>query len=113
MAEGVFVRIKRSRSRAITTRECATARETRQRGGIKSTRIYTRIMAKKDTAREVTAKIDAVQEVNAEEDIMESEISEVHEILSRPPPSDSLLQLIVSEDGYKKIIEEREKSSRK
>ncbi|KAK9313933.1 hypothetical protein V1522DRAFT_429188 [Lipomyces starkeyi] len=96
---------------AITTRECATARETRQRGGIKSTRISTRIIARKDTAREVTAKIDAVQEVTAEEDTMESEISEVLEILRRPPPSDSLLEFIVSEDGYKKIIEEREKSN--
>ncbi|KAK9312238.1 hypothetical protein V1524DRAFT_418303 [Lipomyces starkeyi] len=44
---------------------------------------------------------------------MESEIYEVLEILRRPPPSDSLLEFIVSEDGYKKIIEEREKSNLK
>ncbi|KAK9484344.1 hypothetical protein V1527DRAFT_453233 [Lipomyces starkeyi] len=44
---------------------------------------------------------------------MESEISEVLEILRGPLPSDSVLEFIVSEDGYKKIIEEREKSNRK
>ncbi|KAK9358390.1 hypothetical protein V1504DRAFT_461218, partial [Lipomyces starkeyi] len=45
-------------------------------------------------------------------DTMESEISEVLEILRRQP-SGSLLEFIVSEDGYKKIIGEREKSNRK
>ncbi|KAK9246528.1 hypothetical protein V1506DRAFT_456806 [Lipomyces tetrasporus] len=80
---------------AITTRG-ATAPETRQQGGIKSTRISARVIAKKDT-----------------EDPMESEMSEVLEILRGPLPSDSVLEFIVPEDGYKKIIEEREKSNRK
>ncbi|KAK9236697.1 hypothetical protein V1525DRAFT_378874, partial [Lipomyces kononenkoae] len=44
---------------------------------------------------------------------MESEISEVLEILRGPLPGDSVLEFIVSEDGYKKIIEERETSNRK
>ncbi|KAK9238952.1 hypothetical protein V1525DRAFT_399373 [Lipomyces kononenkoae] len=44
---------------------------------------------------------------------MESEISEVLEILRRPLPSGSVLEFVVSEGGYKKIIEEREASNRK
>ncbi|KAK9317767.1 hypothetical protein V1522DRAFT_420895 [Lipomyces starkeyi] len=52
-------------------------------------------------------------EVIAKEDPMDGDISEVLEILRRPLPSDSLLEFIVSEDGYKKIIGEREKSNRK
>ncbi|KAK9236428.1 hypothetical protein V1525DRAFT_217675 [Lipomyces kononenkoae] len=44
---------------------------------------------------------------------METEISEVLEILRRPLPSDSVLKFIVSEDGYKRIIEDREKSNQK
>ncbi|KAK9352993.1 hypothetical protein V1523DRAFT_380627 [Lipomyces doorenjongii] len=44
---------------------------------------------------------------------METEISEVLEILRGPLPADSVLEFIVSEDGYKKIIEEREKSNRR
>ncbi|KAK9357736.1 hypothetical protein V1504DRAFT_33158 [Lipomyces starkeyi] len=44
---------------------------------------------------------------------MEREISEVLEILRSPLSGDSLLEFIVSEDGYKQIIEEREKSNRK
>ncbi|KAK9245638.1 hypothetical protein V1506DRAFT_537892 [Lipomyces tetrasporus] len=98
---------------AITTREGVTAPETRQRSGIKSTRISTTVTAKKDTVQNVTAKVVTVEEVSAEEDPMESEISEVLEILRGPRPSDSVLEFIVSEDGYKKIIEEREKSNRK
>ncbi|KAK9236602.1 hypothetical protein V1525DRAFT_389335 [Lipomyces kononenkoae] len=80
---------------------------------IKSTRISTRVIATKDPVRDVTAKIGSVQNVIAKEDPMESEISEVLEILRRPLPSDSVLEFIVSEDGYKKIIDEREKSNRK
>ncbi|KAK9243895.1 hypothetical protein V1506DRAFT_523271 [Lipomyces tetrasporus] len=44
---------------------------------------------------------------------MEIEISEVLEVLRRPLPSDSVLDFIVSEDGYKRIIEDREKCNRK
>ncbi|KAK9428656.1 hypothetical protein V1505DRAFT_387726 [Lipomyces doorenjongii] len=44
---------------------------------------------------------------------MEIEISEVLEHLRRPLPSDPVLEFIVSEDGYKKIVEERKKSNRK
>ncbi|KAK9343143.1 hypothetical protein V1522DRAFT_424372 [Lipomyces starkeyi] len=73
----------------------------------------TKVTAKKDTAQKVTAKPDTVQDVIAKEDPIHSEISEVLEILRRPLPSDSLLEFIVSEDGYKKIIEERENSNRK
>ncbi|KAK9388695.1 hypothetical protein V1515DRAFT_579014 [Lipomyces mesembrius] len=78
---------------AITICEGATAPETRQ--------------------RDVTAKIDTVQEATDNEDPMESEIFEVLEILRGPLPGDSVLEFIVSEDGYKKIIEEREKSNRR
>ncbi|KAK9358314.1 hypothetical protein V1504DRAFT_442202 [Lipomyces starkeyi] len=63
--------------------------------------------------RDAAWRIDSVHEVIAKEDPMESEISEVLEILRGPLPSDSVLEFIVSEDGYKKIIEEREKSNRK
>ncbi|KAK9371427.1 hypothetical protein V1509DRAFT_651002 [Lipomyces kononenkoae] len=56
---------------------------------------------------------NSVQNVIAKEDAMESEISEVLEILRRPLPSDSVLEFMISEDGYKKIIDEREKSNRK
>ncbi|KAK9490779.1 hypothetical protein V1508DRAFT_406109 [Lipomyces doorenjongii] len=44
---------------------------------------------------------------------MKSEISKVLEILCGPLPDDSALEFIVSEDGYNKIIEEREKSNRR
>ncbi|KAK9259412.1 hypothetical protein V1519DRAFT_432438 [Lipomyces tetrasporus] len=44
---------------------------------------------------------------------MEIEISEVLEVLRRPLLSDSVLEFIVSEDGYKRIIEDREKCNRK
>ncbi|KAK9235979.1 hypothetical protein V1525DRAFT_347129 [Lipomyces kononenkoae] len=98
---------------AITTRECTTKSETRQKVDIKSTRISTGVIATKDHVREVTAKIDSVQNVIAMEDPMESDISEVLEILRRPLPSDSVLEFMISEDGYKKIIDEREKSNRK
>ncbi|KAJ8104343.1 hypothetical protein POJ06DRAFT_272954 [Lipomyces tetrasporus] len=94
-------------------RSYASVREAAQRSGIKSTRISTTVTAKKDTVQNVTAKVVTVEEVSAEEDPMESEISEVLKILRGPRPSDSVLEFIVSEDGYKKIIEEREKSSRK
>ncbi|KAK9482512.1 hypothetical protein V1527DRAFT_485654 [Lipomyces starkeyi] len=100
---------------AITTRECATAPETRQQSGMKSTRISTTVAPKKDTVREVTAKIDTIREVVAKENRnrMETEISEVIEILRGPLPSDSVLEFHISEDGYKQIIQEREKSNRK
>ncbi|KAK9386018.1 hypothetical protein V1515DRAFT_616756 [Lipomyces mesembrius] len=44
---------------------------------------------------------------------MKIEISELREILRVPLPSDSVLEFIVSEVGYKWIIEDREKSNRK
>ncbi|KAK9368016.1 hypothetical protein V1509DRAFT_640255 [Lipomyces kononenkoae] len=44
---------------------------------------------------------------------MESEISKVLEILRGPLPGDSVLEFVISEDGFKKIIEEREMSNRK
>ncbi|KAK9343246.1 hypothetical protein V1522DRAFT_438304 [Lipomyces starkeyi] len=62
------------------------------------------------TTREGTTTPETRQNM---EDPMESEISEVLEILRRPLPSDSVLEFMVSEDGYKKIIDEREKSNRK
>ncbi|KAK9360375.1 hypothetical protein V1504DRAFT_157191 [Lipomyces starkeyi] len=88
---------------SITTREGLTGPETRQRGRYKVHRISKRAAAKKDNVQEVTAK----------EDPMEIEISEVFKLLRRPPPTHPVLEFIVSEDGYKKIIEEREKSKRK
>ncbi|KAK9373217.1 uncharacterized protein V1513DRAFT_433022 [Lipomyces chichibuensis] len=57
--------------------------------------------------------MDIIQGATAKEDPRESEISEVLEILRGPLPGDSLLEFIVSENGYKQIIEEREKSNRK
>ncbi|KAK9322838.1 hypothetical protein V1517DRAFT_322254 [Lipomyces orientalis] len=98
---------------AITTREGVTAPETRQRGDIMCTRISTTVSAKKDTVQKVTTKIVTVEEVSAKEEPMESEISEVLEILRGPLPGDWVLEFIVSEDGYKKVIEERDKSHRK
>ncbi|KAK9427204.1 hypothetical protein V1505DRAFT_402680 [Lipomyces doorenjongii] len=108
-----YAGIRRVAGVAITTRECTTKSETRQKVDIKSTRISTRVIATKDNVREVTAKIDSVQNVIAKEDPMESDLSEVLEILRRPLPSDSVLEFMISEDGYKKIIDEREKSNRK
>ncbi|KAK9431759.1 hypothetical protein V1505DRAFT_367796 [Lipomyces doorenjongii] len=88
---------------AITTREGATAPETRQRSVIENS---TRFNAKKDT-------VQKVHKATANEEPMKSEISKVLEILRGPLPDDSVLEFIVSEDGYNKIIEEREKSNRK
>ncbi|KAK9490858.1 hypothetical protein V1508DRAFT_423524 [Lipomyces doorenjongii] len=89
---------------AITTRDGVTGPETRQRSGIKSTRISPRVAAKKDTVQKVTAKMVTVEEVSAKEDPMETEISEVLEILRGPLPADSVLEFTVSEDGYKKKL---------
>ncbi|KAK9350464.1 hypothetical protein V1523DRAFT_429011 [Lipomyces doorenjongii] len=75
--------------------------------------ISTTVTAKKDTVQNVTAKIATVEKVSAKEDPMESEISEVLKILRRPLPSDPVLEFVVSDDGYKEIIEERETSNRK
>ncbi|KAK9367750.1 hypothetical protein V1509DRAFT_653596 [Lipomyces kononenkoae] len=43
---------------------------------------------------------------------MESHISDVLALLRRPRQSDPVLEFIISEDGYKRIIEEREKTNR-
>ncbi|KAJ8104249.1 hypothetical protein POJ06DRAFT_279740 [Lipomyces tetrasporus] len=53
------------------------------------------------------------QRARLKEGPMEIEISEVLEVLRRPLLSDSVLEFIVSEDGYKRIIEDREKCNRK
>ncbi|KAK9236432.1 hypothetical protein V1525DRAFT_444409 [Lipomyces kononenkoae] len=99
---------------AITTREGATAPETKRRGGLDSKRISKMVTATEDNAQKVSARVDTVQKViPQEEGEMETEISEVLEILRRPLPSDSVLKFIVSEDGYKRIIEDREKSNQK
>ncbi|KAK9251962.1 hypothetical protein V1507DRAFT_499033 [Lipomyces tetrasporus] len=66
-----------------------------------------------ETRQRARLKIDTVQEVIAKEGPMEIEISEVLEVLRRPLLSDSVLEFIVSEDGYKRIIEDREKCNRK
>ncbi|KAK9429323.1 hypothetical protein V1505DRAFT_374450, partial [Lipomyces doorenjongii] len=97
---------------AIATREGATVSETRDRSGIKTTRISTTVTAKKDTVQNI-ANIVTVEEVSAKEDPMQSEMSGVLEILRGPLPSDSVLEFIVSEEGYKQIIKEREKSNRR
>ncbi|KAK9365211.1 hypothetical protein V1509DRAFT_633930 [Lipomyces kononenkoae] len=83
---------------AITTHEGATVYETRERSDIKTARISTTV---------------TVEESSTKEDLMESEISAVPEILHGTLPSDSVQEFIVSEEGYKQIIKEREKSNRR
>ncbi|KAK9368127.1 hypothetical protein V1509DRAFT_670410 [Lipomyces kononenkoae] len=73
----------------------------------------TRTSTRKE-GEKVSARVGTIQKFKRKEERqMEVEISEVLEILRRPQPSDSVLEFIVSEDGYKRIIEDREKSNRK
>jgi hypothetical protein len=53
------------------------------------------------------------RKISAKDEAMDGELSKALETFHRPMPSDSMLQFTVTEDGYKKIVEERGRCNRK
>ncbi|KAK9359704.1 hypothetical protein V1504DRAFT_485023 [Lipomyces starkeyi] len=61
---------------------------------------------------DIRAEARAIK-TSAKDEAMDGELSKALETFHRPMPSDSMLQFTVTEDGYKKIVEERGRCSRK
>ncbi|KAK9326967.1 hypothetical protein V1520DRAFT_284324 [Lipomyces starkeyi] len=61
---------------------------------------------------DIRAKARA-RKTSAKDEAMDGELSKALETFHRPMPSDSMLQFTVTEDGYKKIVEERDSCNRK